>query len=161
MSQLNGQTTNVLEIAAAVSDLQSGGVHGFAAVQHLTIDVPLATIQAQATTVAFNIGAALPSPCVIVAADINVIADINGVTGSCVAKVQNTGETAGALLGGSSGLNVFTGAPTGVQPAPGTNSNFTGRGGQQLQMTLVAGGGSFASATTGHLAVDIYYAVLP
>lgn len=129
--------------------------------QKLVIDVPLATIKAQASTVAFNIGAALPANAKVIASEIDVIAALAG-TGpmtACTAQVQNTGETAGSLLGGGPGLDVFT-APGFVAGADEGNAYQT-RGGQQLQMTLTSTGGTLANATAGHLAVDLYYCLLP
>lgn len=129
--------------------------------QHLVIDVPLATIQAATSGTAFNVGAVLPANVRVMAADINVIQVVAGgsIATSAVAKVQNTGETAGSLAGGSGGANVFTGATLG--PAPVTGSNpYPSRGGQQLQMTITTGAGALSGATTGHLAVDIFYVEL-
>lgn len=130
-------------------------------VLHATIDVPLTAINAATSGTAFNIGPALPSNAVIVSSDINLIQVIAGgsVGTSVVAKVQNNaGETAGSLLGGAGGLNVFTGATLGLYAATGSNP-YAKRGGQQLQMTITAGAGTLASATTGHLAVDLYYTI--
>lgn len=127
---------------------------------HATIDVPLATIQAETSATPFNIGPALPANAVIVASDINVIVALSGggETGT-IAQVQATSETAGNLLGGSSGLQVTSGSPAGIHAATGLNP-YGKRGGQQLQMTLTATGGTLAGLTAGHLAVDIYYTIL-
>lgn len=129
-------------------------------VLHATIDVPLATIQAQTSGTAFNLGPALPANAVIVASDINVITALSGggETGT-IAQVQNTSETAGALLGGNSGLQVTSGTPDGIHAATGSDP-FGKRGGEQLQMTLTATGGTLAGLTAGHLAVDLYYSIL-
>jgi hypothetical protein len=120
----------------------------------VTIDIPLATIQAQTSTVAFNIGAALPAGASLISHDINVIATVTGgAIASCGATIQNTGETAGAV---QASTDVFT--ATGVLATAGSNP-VANRGGQQLQMTLTTAGDTLAHATTGHLAVDLTYFV--
>lgn len=125
-------------------------------VQHVTIDIPLATIQAQTSGAAFNIGSALPTNAQLLDASINVIATVTGGSLSgVVATVQNTGETAGAILGSKT---VF--AATGRFETVGSNP-YASRGGQQLQMTLTSTADTLAHATTGHIAVDLYYAVVP
>jgi hypothetical protein len=122
--------------------------------QHMQVDLPLATIQAKTSGVAFNIGAALPAGAVVQDYDINVVAEVTGGTLSAVhATVQNTAETAGALIAST---DVF--GTLGVQKIVGSNP-YGNRGGQQLQATLTAVGDTLADATAGHIQVDIYYTV--
>lgn len=132
-------------------------------VLHATIDVPLATIAAQTSGTAFNIGpGVLPANAAIVASDINVVQLIAGgsIATHVYVQVQNSsGDSAGALLGGSTGLNVFTGQSTGLQVATGSNP-YAQRGGQQLQMTITTGSGALSGATAGHLQVNLFYTIL-
>ncbi len=135
-------------------------LEAFPTVQKITIDVPLTAIQAATSGTAFNIGAVLPVGAFVIGTDINVIQVIAGGTiASAVAKVQNTGETAGALLGGGSGVNVFTGVTPGLFATPVGSNPFGNRGGQQLQMTITTGTDTPNHATTGHLAVDLFIAI--
>lgn len=125
-------------------------------VQHVSIDIPLATIQAKTSGAAFNVGNALPANARLLAAEINVVATVTGGTiSACSATVANTGETAGAIL---TTTDVFT--ATGLLRKVGTNPYLT-RGGQQLQMVLTATGDTLAHATTGHLTLELYYTVQP
>lgn len=142
--------------AAALADEANIAALQGAKIVHTTIDIPLTTIQAQTSGVAFNIGAALPANAQLVKApDLNVIATVTGGSiASCTATIQNTAESAGALFASKS---VFS--ATGRFQQAGSNPYAT-RGGQQLQMTLTAGGDTLANATTGHLAVELFYAVL-
>jgi hypothetical protein len=129
-------------------------------VQHVTIDIPLTTIQAQTSGVPFNVGAALPANARLLAIEENTIQVLGGGSISAgTLKVQNTAETAGAVLGGGSGLDIH-GAGTGRNAATGSNPYAT-RGGQQLQATIASVGDTLAHATTGHVALDLYYAVDP
>lgn len=122
---------------------------------HATVDIPLATIQAQASGVAFNVGAALPANARLLAGEIKVIQALAGGTISAGhATLQNTGEAAGALLAST---DVYS--ATGTFSLPGSNPTAS-RGGQQLQMTLTAVGDTLAHATGGHLEVDLFYIVL-
>lgn len=140
-----------------VSDADSGGSSND--LTHVTIDIPLATIQAKTSGTPFNVGAALPTNARLVRSQINVIAAVTGGTISAVkAKLQGTG-TAGELVGGSGGVDVFAGAAVFSDVASGTELDVN-RGGQQLQMTLTATGDTLAHATAGHLSVDLLYAVL-
>jgi len=143
----NEDVCNAIMLAAYASSLNKSRP------TKVTIDVPLATIQAQTSGVAFNIGAVLPAGAALLSHDINVIATVTGGTiASCGATIQNTGETAGAV---QASTDVFT--ATGVLATAGSNP-VANRGGQQLQMTLTAAGDTLAHATTGHLAVDLTYA---
>jgi len=122
------------------------------AVQRLTIDIPLATIQAQTSGAAFNVGAVLPANARVVDSEINVLATITGGTiASAHATLQGGTDAAGSLIASS---DVFT--ATGTFSPIGSNPYPT-RGGQQLKMTLTTTGDTLAHATTGHLSVDIFY----
>lgn len=131
------------------------------AVRSVTMDVTLARIQGQVSGAAFDIGAALPANAQVLASEIDVIQALAG-TGpmtACTAQVQNTGETAGSLLGGAPGLDVFT--AIGFVAGADEGNAYQTRGGQQLQMTLTSTGGILANATAGHLAVRLFYIVMP
>ena len=123
---------------------------------HAVIPVSLATIQAQTSGTAFNLGPALPANANILSYDINVVTPLTGggETGT-TATVQNTGETAGALIAST---QVTSGSPTGRHLSAGSNP-YAMRGGQQLQMTLTATGGTLAGLTAGSLTVDIFYTI--
>lgn len=126
-----------------------------AALQHVSIDVPLATIKAKTSGTPFNVGSALPSNARLVAAEVNVLQVVGGgAISACTSTLQATSETAGAVLASA---DVHGG--TGVKGALGSNP-YPSRGGQQMQLTLTATGDTLANATTGHLTVDLYYAVL-
>ena len=125
-------------------------------IQHITVSVPLATIQSKTSGVPFNIGASLPTNAQLLHAHINVVAPITGGTVSaCAATVQNTGEPAGAVLAST---DVFT--ATGLIQKVGSNPYVT-RGGQQLQLTLTATGDTLAHATAGQVKVELFYAIVP
>lgn len=139
-----------------IADADDGGSSND--VTHVTIDIPLATIQAKTSGVAFNVGSALPTNARLIRSQINVLAAITGGSISAAkAKLQGTG-TAGELVGGSAGVDVFAGTAVFTDVASGTNLDVN-RGGQQLQMTLTTTGDTLANATTGHLSVDIEYVV--
>lgn len=123
---------------------------------HVTVDVPLSTINGKSSGVAFNVGAALPANAKLIAAWINIIQVVGGGTtiASADATLQNTSETAGAILGTTdvhSGTGKFLVAGSNPQPD---------RGGQQLQLTITAVGDTLANAGTGHLAVHWLYSVI-
>jgi hypothetical protein len=125
--------------------------------QRITVDLPLATLKTKTSTTAFNLGAALPANFRISDYDVNVIAVLAG-TGPLTAAtmtVQNTGETAGALIAST---DIFT--ATGILKNVGSDP-YGSRGGQQLQATITATGGTLAALTAGHVAVDIFGAVVP
>lgn len=123
---------------------------------HLIVDVPLATIQALTSGTPANIGSPLPVGAQVLAYDINVLQVVAGGTiASAAVTVQNTGETAGALIASTS---VFTGAAIAPKTAVGSNPQPQ-RGGQQLQQTLTVGGDTPNHATTGHYQIDIFYAI--
>jgi len=126
---------------------------------HVNIDVPLATLQGKTSGTAFNIGAALPANARLLRSCINLIQVFAGGTiSAAVATVQNTGETAGAL---QASTNVFTGAAIATTDTAGSNPH-PNRGGQQLQMTVTqTTDTNMAHLATGHLSVDLYYAVVP
>jgi hypothetical protein len=124
--------------------------------QRLTIDVPLATIQAQTSGVAFNLGAALPANARVSGTELNVIATVTGGTiSACHSTVQGGTDAAGSLQGST---DVFT--ATGTFDTAGSDP-YESRGGQQLKMTLTSVGDTLAHATTGHLSVDVFYAIVP
>lgn len=132
-----------------------------AAVQHVNIDVPLATIQAETSGTPFNIGAALPANAKLINAKLNVLATITGGTiTACKAKVQGGADTDGSIIGGAAGVDVFTAANVSFGESTGSDP-YVDRSGQQLKMTITATGDTLAHATTGHLSVDVFYAVLP
>jgi hypothetical protein len=125
--------------------------------QHITVDLPLATLQTETSGTAFNIGAALPANAQIVDAEIDVVAVLAG-TGPLTAAhitVQNTSETAGALIAST---DIFT--ATGYIRNVGSNPYPT-RGGQQLQATITAVGGTMAALTAGHVQVHLFYQIVP
>jgi hypothetical protein len=126
-------------------------------VQHVVIDIPLATIQAKTSGAAFNIGAALPANARLIRVETDVIVALTGTGPMSAAHstIQNTGEAAGAL---QASTDVFTG--TGFFALIGSNP-YPSRGTQQLQMTITTIGGTLAAALTGHLAVGLYYTVDP
>lgn len=126
--------------------------------QKLVIDVPLATIQAQTSGAAFNIGAALPANAKVIASELDAIATLTG-TGPMTAAhatVQGSADTAGSLIGSQ---DVFT--ATGFFAGADEGNPYQSRGGQQLQMTITSVGGTLAAALTGHLAVNLYIVNLP
>jgi hypothetical protein len=145
-------------LTAALASLRTGSGGIGSIMQKVTMDVPLATLKAKTSTTAFNIGSPLPANARLFAVDINVIQALTG-TGpltAATATVQNTGETAGALIASQ---DIFT--ATGVFSPAGSNPDFTSRGGQQLQMTVTTTGGTMAALTAGHVAVDAYYIQIP
>lgn len=141
---------------AAATALASGGASG---IVHGNVDLPLATIQGETSGTPFNIGAALPANARLLRSQVNCVAPITGGTLSAVkAKLQGTG-TAGELVGGAGGVDVFAGAAVFTDVASGTDLDVD-RGTQQLKMTLTATGDTLAHATAGHLSVDIFYAIV-
>jgi hypothetical protein len=159
--QVTGVTTGRWVDEAAAPGIPTGQAQG--EIQHLHIDIPLTTIQAEVSGTAFNIGAALPANARLVATELLVVVALSGGSAaSAHATIQNTGETAGAILASES---VFTGAastPIG-SPGVGVGSNpYVSRGGQQLQMTITGDGThALSTLTAGHLEVDLFYAVVP
>jgi hypothetical protein len=153
---LNEDGSNARMAAATFASLLAGPVA--AQVTHLTIDVPLATIQAQTSGTAFNVGAVLPANARLLATAINVITPLSGGSAaSAVATLQGGTDSAGSLVASTT---VFTGAQA-VIATPGSNP-YAARGGQQLKMTITGDGThALSTLTAGHLAVDLYYSVLP
>ncbi len=122
---------------------------------HAVIDIPLATIQAKTSTTPFNIGAVLPTNCQLLSTELNVIATVTGGSiSACHVTVANTSAAAGEIMASS---DVFTG--TGLQNHVGSNPYQT-RGGQQLQAILTTVGDTLDNATTGHLSVSLFYAIV-
>jgi hypothetical protein len=146
--------------ASAIMTAAMAGVAYGEVPQRVTVDVPLATIQAQTSGTAFNVGSALPANARLLNAEVNVLTPVSGGTLSAVTvKLEGGTDTAGSILGGASGLSVFTGASAVVA---GSGSNpYQSRGGQQVKMTLTATGDTLADATAGHLSVDLFYSVTP
>jgi hypothetical protein len=124
-----------------------------AAVQMQSIVIPLATIQAQTSGTAFNVGSALPTNARLIDAEVSVVTPVSGGSISAVtATLQGGSDAAGSIIASHS---VFTGAnplnsPVGSNPYPN-------RSGQQLKMTLTSTGGALSTATAGALQVDIFY----
>lgn len=124
---------------------------------HVTTQIPLATIQAQTSTVAFNVGAVLPANARLVDLNLNVATPITGGTISAItASVSGGSDAAGSLIASHS---VFTGAnPTN---SPVGSNPYPSRAGQQLKMVLTSTGDTLAHATAGSLNLEIFYAILP
>jgi len=150
----NEDYLNAIMMAAYLQSLNGSSM------QHVKIDVPLATIQAQTSGTPFNVGAALPANARLLRAELNVLAPITGGTiTACKAFLEsNASDAAGALIGGAAGSDVFTATTiftddTGSEP-------YVSRGGQQLALKITATGDTLAHATTGHLEIDLFYSVL-
>jgi hypothetical protein len=167
---LHSPSTKLVSNGASLTFLFSFGLGGWqivapasstnavAAMQRLEFDVPLATIKAAVSGVPFNIGAPLPANARVLGTEANVVQAVaGGSLATAVMTVQNTGEPAGALVGGGSGLDVLTG--TGLFVGGGANA-YASRGGQQLQMTLFSTGDTFAHATAGHVKIELFYAIV-
>ena len=137
---------------AAVVDL-----HSAAMIQHVVVDIPLTTIQAQTSGTHFAVGAALPTNARLIDYNVNVLTALSG--GSSTADtmtLQGGTDAAGSLIASTS---VFTGANA-VIATVGSNP-YPSRGGQQIYMTLTGDGTHALSAlTAGHLSVDLFYMVL-
>jgi hypothetical protein len=154
---LGGPTNGMVWVQISVG----AGLAG-TSILHTTIDVPLTAIQAATSGTAFNVGNPLPANALVIATDLNLIQVVAGGTiATAVAKLQNTGETAGALLGGAAGVNVFTGATLGKTQTPVGTSPLQLRGGQQLQCTIATTTDTPNHATTGHFQFDLYYSIVP
>lgn len=128
-------------------------------VQRITTDIPLTTIQAQTSGVAFNVGSALPANARLLGAEINVITPLSGGSASTAeASLQGGTDAAGSIIAASAG-NVFTGAGA-VVATPGTNP-YQSRGGQQIKMTITGDGThALSTLTAGHLSVDLFVSVV-
>lgn len=126
-------------------------------IQHVVVDIPLATIQAQTSGVAFNIGSPLPTNARLLDYQINVLATLTGGgSTACHATLQGGSDAAGSIIAST---DVFT--ATGSFSAIGSNA-YPGRGGQQIKMTLTGDGTHPLSGyTTGHLSVDLFYQIIP
>jgi len=158
IANLDGISASFAQAVAAVA-ADEATVAGLSAsaIVHVNIDVPLATLQAKTSGVAFNIGAALPANARLLRSSINLVQVLAGGTiSAAVATVQNTGETAGAI---QASTNVFTGAALGSSDTIGSNPQ-PNRGTEQLQMTVTTTTDTMAHLTTGHVSVDLYYAVV-
>ena len=107
-----------------VTDEAAGG-----AVIHDVVDIPLATLQAQTSGTAFNLGAVLPANARLIGLDLNVIAALAG-TGPMTqahATVQGGTDAAGSLIGST---DVFS--ATGIFATAGSNP-YKNRGGQAIE----------------------------
>lgn len=154
---LANASADSLAIGNEVFHAQQDGALGFGFMQHVSIDIPLATIQAQTSGTAFNVGSALPTNCRLVDYNVNVLTAISGGTLSALTcTLQGGTDAAGTLVASHS---VFTGASPTNSPI-GSNP-YPSRGGQQLKMTLTATGDTLNHATAGHLSIDLFYTVLP
>lgn len=122
-----------------------------------TVAIPLATIQAQTSGTAFNVGFPLPANARLNAAEINVATAITGGAISAVTASLSGGSDAAATI--IAATTVFTGAAP-VIANPGTNP-YTARGGQQIKMVLTSTGGALSTATAGSLSVDLFYTIVP
>ena len=120
-----------------------------------TIAIPLSTIQAQTSGAAFAIGSVLPTNARVLGIELVVTTTVTGGTISAVhATVQGGTDAAGSLIASS---DVFS--ATGTFAAVGSNP-YPSRGGQQLYMTLTSVADTLADATTGVLAVNVFYAIV-
>lgn len=123
---------------------------------HVSIAVPLATIQAQTSGTAFNVGSVLPTNAKLLSAEVDVVTPVSGGSLSAVAMTLEGGsDAAGSIIASTS---VFTGASA-VIATPGSNP-YANRSGQQLKMKLSATSDTLANATAGSLVVNIVYSVL-
>jgi hypothetical protein len=121
-----------------------------------SIPLSLATIQAQASGTAFNIGSVLPTNARVIRHEVDVVTQVTGGSLSAVhITLQGGTDSAGSIQGST---DVFTAA--GYFTVAGSNDYAT-RGGQQLKATLTSVGDTLADATAGSLVVNIYYAVVP
>lgn len=123
----------------------------------VSIDIPLATIQAQTSGTPFNIGAVLPTNAGLLGGEVKIITAVSG--GSISAATLAIGSTSDAGHGSiMAPVNVFTGAAT-PGSAAGTDA-YISRGGQQLQATLVSTGAALSTATAGHLTAVYFYSLI-
>jgi hypothetical protein len=127
-------------------------------VLHANIDIPLATITAQTTAVAFNLGPVLPANCRLIDYNINVLTALSGGSATAVTMtLQGGSDAAGSLIASTS---VFTGASS-VIATVGSNP-YPSRGGQQLKATLTNDGThALSTLTAGHLSLDLFYTIVP
>lgn len=126
-------------------------------VQRITTDIPLTTIQAQTSGVAFNVGSVLPANARLLGAEINVITALSGGSAaSATAELQGGSDAAGSIIASTT---VFTGAATPIS-TPGSNP-YQSRGGQQIKMTITGDGThALSTLTAGHLSVDLFVSVV-
>lgn len=151
-------SADTLALGQEVYHAQQDGALNFGMMQHVSVDIPLATIQAQTTAVAFNIGSPLPTNCRLVDYNVNVLTALSGGGATAVsATLQGGADAAGSLVASHS---VWTGAnPTN---SPVGSNPYSSRGGQQIKMTLTNDGThALSTLTAGHLSVDLFYTILP
>ncbi len=123
---------------------------------HLTIDVPLATLQAKTSGTAFNIGAALPANARVLATETEVVQALaGGTTSAATAKLGSATDSGDDSLMGA--VDVFT--ATGILSKAGSDP-YQSRGAQQLKMKVTLTGDVMANLTAGHLKQHVYYSVL-
>lgn len=136
-------------MGAAVSPAGQGNV------LRMNVPLPLATIQAQASGVAFSVGAPLPANARVVGEAINVATALSGGgLSAAVMTLQGGTDAAGSMIASTS---VFTGGSAQIA-TPGSNP-YPSRGGQQIKATITATGATLAAITAGVLSVDIFYVV--
>lgn len=149
-------SADALGIGNEIYHSQQDGALGFGMMQHVSIAVPLATIQAKTSGVAFAVGSVLPANCRLVDYNVNVLTALSGGgAASATATLQGGTDAAGSLVASHS---VFTGAnPTN---SPIGSNPYPSRGGQQIFMTLTASV-ALSALTAGSLSIDLFYTILP
>jgi hypothetical protein len=132
------------------------GAGGF--LQKTTVNLPLATIQAQTSGTAFNVGPVWPTGYRLLATEVVVTTPISGGgIASATMTIQGaaaTGDAAGAEI---ASFTVFTGAKA-INAPPGS-SPYASKGGQQTQATITASA-ALSGATAGVLAINFYGAII-
>lgn len=135
-------------------------------VLHATIDVPLATIQAQTTATAFNLGPVTPANLTLLDHQVSLITPLTGGGETHTTFTLQGGTDAGGTLVSipSGAADLTTGAAgasfSGYGATNGGTNPYSKRGGQQIKGTLTQTGGTLAGLTAGHFTVDLFYAIL-
>lgn len=151
-------SNHVPSIAEAVLALQGGSGQVAAGLVHLTIDVPLATLQAKTSGAAFDIGSALPTNAKVFGTAIKLLEELaGGSTTQAHVTVQAHGASAGGL---QASTNVFTGAGLNTTNNVGA-APVQDQSGVTLAATVTLVGDTMANLTAGHFEVHVFYAVLP
>ena len=138
-----------------------GGVGGVTpgVVQHAVVHINLAAIQDEVSGVPFGIAAFVPNVRLL-GIEIQRIQDLAG-TGPMTAAHIEIGSSADAAPDSVMGsTDVFTGAALGFATTPGSNP-YQSRGGQTINATITAIGGTLANATAGSIDVGYYYVIEP
>jgi len=124
-------------------------------IQHTTILLTLAQIQATTSGTPFNIGAVLPANYRLFEAEV--------VTTQTFAGGGVTGVTVSLGVSGANGSILATGSSIltagAINAAPGSNP-FQQRGGAQLQALITNTGGTNATLTAGTLQIDLFGAII-